>query len=99
MLDLWQRNQEIAAQPHPEEGRDLPAVWLTYDQKHILTAILVLCAIVLPTAAAIYWRARLLDSLVELIVALVRLWRVIQEGVVYLRRRVTDRLKQKAGRP
>jgi hypothetical protein len=92
MLDLWERNAQIAAQRRPEEGTDLPAVWLTYDQQHILTVIVVVCAIVLPVAAAIYWRARLLDGLVELIVALVRLWRVLQEGIAYLRRRVTDRL-------
>jgi lysylphosphatidylglycerol synthetase-like protein (DUF2156 family) len=92
MLDLWERNAQIAAQRRPEEGTDLPAAWLTYDQQHILTVIVVVCAIVLSVAAAIYWRARLLDGLVELIVALVRLWRVLQEGIAYLRRRVTDRL-------
>lgn len=27
MLDLWQRNADIAAQPQPQEGRDLPATF------------------------------------------------------------------------
>jgi hypothetical protein len=92
MLDLWRRDEEVAARPQSGEGINLPS-W--FDLHHTeITWFLSFLALALLALALIYFRSRVFSAFIAALVLFVRSYRLLVHCGEVIRQSVSATLRE-----
>jgi len=90
MLDLWRRDEEIAARPQPGEGINLPT-WIELHHTEIAW-LLILLVLALLALAIIYFRSWVFGAFIAVLVLVVRSYKLLVHFGAVIRQRVSAAL-------